>query len=128
LPIGPFTLCGAGDRRRFMKYEEFVPEGTPQQFLDRLAAFFEDKGARLPPRARVAQNAALNLSQLFRLVAQRGGYQAVTANWSVGALAKLTFLFVAHRAALPNQKPSTLNLNPWQQTKSCSCCLVRLCD
>lgn len=66
-----------------MNYVGFIPEGTPQQFLDRLAAFFEESGAKLPPKMRMAQKAPWDLNRLFRLVALRGGYQAVTATWCV---------------------------------------------
>lgn len=68
-----------GDGYMFMSYEGLIPKATPQQFLDRLAAFFEDNGARLSPKVRMAKGSPLDLSRLFYLVARQGGYQAVTA-------------------------------------------------
>lgn len=76
--VTPLFLC-----IRFMNYVGCIPEGTHQQFLDRLAAFFEESGARLPPKMRIVQGAPWDLNTLFRLVAQQGGYQAVTATWCV---------------------------------------------
>jgi len=91
-----------GDTYMFMKYRELVPSGddadVSQGFLDALAEHFRQYNARLnPPYRRRKDGSKLDLLQLFRMVADRGGYQAVTATRGWGPISRELYPDVPQR-------------------------------